>query len=112
MLTDSEVDRRFATLVADLNSVVQTVDWRGVNEPVDRAPENDLDAGEHHEAGLVAVRLLAIVVALVMVGAGIGIASSLGFNTVVLVLWFALVVPAVTLGALVLFDQIRGRRGE
>ena len=110
MLTDSEVDRRFLKLVANLNSAVRTVDWRGVTEPAERDLPDDLDAPRPADAGIVALRVLAVVTALVTFAAGLVLAQTLGFGIVAIVAWIVLVVPGVTLAALMLVDRFRRSR--
>lgn len=144
MLTDAEVDRRFTTLVedlnstntvADLNSVTTTVDWALVTEPAERPSPDDLatpevlvgddvpapvagsdaptaaeplDPREASDAGIVALRVLAVGVALAMCVLGLVLANALDLGVVLVVLWYALLVPGVTLGSLVLVDRLRG----
>lgn len=110
MLTDSEVDRRFGMLMADLNSTVQTVDWPGVSEPAERHSPDELNAGAAPDVGIGALRVLAAAVALAMCAAGIIVARAFDLGAVMIVVWFALVVPGVTLATLLLVDRIRHQR--
>jgi hypothetical protein len=110
VLTDSEVDRRFLMLLADLNSAVQTVDWPGVSEPAERDLPDDLDAPRPADAGIVALRMLAVATALVTFAVGIVIAQTSGLGIVLIFGWTVLVVPGVTLAALMLVDRLRRSR--
>jgi hypothetical protein len=134
VLTDAEVDRRFTTLVADLNSVTTTVDWALVTEPAERPSPDDLatpevlvggdvpapaagndasiaaaepDPREASDAGIVALRVLAVGVALAMCALGLVLARLLDLGVVLVVLWYVLLVPGVTLGSLMLVDRLR-----
>jgi hypothetical protein len=134
VLTDAEVDRRFTTLVADLNSVTTTVDWALVTEPAERpspddpaAPEvlvggdvpappagsdastagDPSDPREASDAGIVALRVLAVGVALAMCALGLVLARTLDLGVVLIVLWYVLLVPGVTLGSLMVVDRLR-----
>ena len=114
MLTNSEVDRRFSMLVADLNSAVQTVDWPGVSEPAEQFSPDEVNADGTHvdptpDARLGALRVLALAVALVTVAAGIVVARAFDLGIVPIIVWFAIVVPGVTLGTLMLVDRLRRR---
>ena len=134
MLTDAEVDRRFTTLVADLNSVTTTVDWALVTDPAERPSPDDLDTPEvlvgsdvpapaeashaptaaeppdpreASDAGIVALRVLAVGVALAMCALGLVLARTLDLGVVAIVLWYVLLVPGVTLGSLMVVDRLR-----
>src|SRR4051794_38822601 len=104
MLTDSEVDRRFLKLIAHLNSAVRTVDWRSVSEPAAPYPRRDVKVDSRPAIGIGALRVLAVAVALVMFVSGVVLARTFGFGFFGIVAWFALVVPGVTLAALLLVD--------
>jgi len=135
VLTDAEVDRRFTTLVADLNSVTTTVDWALVTEPAERPSPDDLatpevlvgrdvpapatgsdsspaavppDPREASDAGIVALRVLSVGVALAMCALGLVLARTLDLGVVLVVLWYVLLVPGVTLGSLMVVDRLRG----
>ena len=58
MLKDSEVDRRFLMLVADLNETVQPVDWPGVTETADS--ESSGAARRPPDDGILHARVLAV----------------------------------------------------
>jgi hypothetical protein len=134
VLTDAEVDRRFTTLVADLNSVTTTVDWALVTEPAERPSPDELatpevqvggdapaqaagsdastasehpDPREASDAGIVGLRVLAVGVALAMCALGLVLARTLDLGVVLIVLWYVLLVPGVTLGSLMVVDRLR-----
>jgi len=133
VLTDAEVDRRFRTLVADLNSSTTAVDVAEVSESAERPASDDLavpeatesrpspapaepaddhppgasDPHEASDAGIVALRVLAVGVALVMCVVGVVVVQALDLGAVGVVVWFAFVVPGVTLGSLMLVDRLR-----
>ena len=65
MLNEAEVDRRFMMLVADLNTTVQPVDWPVVTEPA--ASESSDGRGRRSDDGIVALRVLAVGIALVTI---------------------------------------------
>jgi hypothetical protein len=108
VLKDSEVDRRFLMLVADLNATAQPVDGPRVTEPA--ASESPDDKRRTSDDGIVALRVLAVGIALVTVVAGIMLARAVDLGILALLVWFALVVPGVTLAALMLVDWLRRSR--
>jgi hypothetical protein len=118
VLTEAEVDRRFTTLVADLNSTnavaalnsaSPAVDGAQVTDPTEPMSPDDQGPPEPpgSDAGMVGLRVLAVGVAVVMCGIGVAAARALDLGVVLVVVWFVLVVPAVTLGSLVAVDRLR-----
>jgi hypothetical protein len=111
VLTDSEVDRRFAMLVADLNLAAVTVDWPGVSNAAESSPGDEPDPVVSSPPPRVgALRLTAAVIAAAMAGAGLIAAAMLDLGVVFSVVWFVIVVPTVALATLYVVDAVRRRR--
>ncbi len=110
MLADSEVDSRFRMLVASLNSTVQTVDWPEVGEPAENYPGAERRFGHQPREGIGALRVSAVVVALLTMAVGLVVSRAVGADVLFLIAWIAVVVPGVTLAALVVVDRVQRSR--
>jgi hypothetical protein len=110
VLTDSEVDRRFSMLVADLNSALQTVDWPGVSASAEREPPDDTNGRDASDAGIIALRVLAVATAFLTFAAGVVLARTFDLGILPIIVWVALVVPGVTLATLMIVDRLPRRR--
>jgi hypothetical protein len=108
VLTDPEVDRRFATLVADLNLPAVAADWPQVTD-TDAVPSSNDD--REVKAAVRPLRLTAAVVVVAMVAIGVFTISSFGLGWVFGLAWFLLIVPAVALASVTLVDGVRRLAG-
>jgi hypothetical protein len=112
-MTDSEVDRRFATLVATLNFDAVAAEWPRVS---DAAPPSDdqIESSPDSSPSIAALRIWAAVIAILMAGVGVALVASLGISWLFLLVWLVLVVPAAALAAVYLVDALgsRGRRAR
>lgn len=106
MLADFEVEQRFQKLVTTLNSSLRGADGARVGEPVED-PAPDGEPWYERPSGLGATRLVAVVVALVTLAAGIIVSRSVDNGLLVFLLWLAFVVPAVTLGVVFVVGRLR-----
>jgi hypothetical protein len=107
MRTDPELDRRFVALIADLESAARAVDRpAGRERGTGRAPEDPL-AVPRTVAGIGALRLVAAVVAVATGAAGVALARRLGWGIGPIMAWFAVLVPGVTLAAVMIVDRLR-----
>lgn len=106
MLADSVVEQRFQKLVATLNSSLRSADGARVGEPVED-PAPDGEPWYEPPSGLGATRLIAIVVAVVVLAAGVVVSRSVDNGLVVFLLWLAFVVPGVSLGVVFVIGRLR-----
>jgi hypothetical protein len=106
VLADSVVEQRFQKLVTTLNSSLRGADGAEVGEPVED-PAPDGEPWYERPSGLGATRLVAIVVAVVALAAGIVVSRSVENGLLVFLLWLAFVVPGVTLGVVFLISRLR-----
>jgi len=112
-LTDSEVDRRFAMLVADLNLADIVVDWPEVSNAAESPADDDPEPEDDPSAMTARVgplRLTAAVIAAVTAAVGLLVATVVDPGVVVGLVWFLLVVPAVVLVTVYVVDAVRRRR--
>ena len=109
MLTDSEVDRRFFQLVADLNSTALPVDWPCVSDPAEQLPPDETDASSVEKPGTGALRLVAVVSIVVLLAVGVAVVRAWGLGFSFFALWLGVVVPAITLITLLAVDRLRRR---
>jgi hypothetical protein len=108
VLTDSEVDRRFFQMVAELNSATLTVDWAWVSDPAEQLPpEPETPATPHPRTG--ALRLVAVISIVVTIAAGVAMARAWALGLSFLALWLILAVPGIALAVLVAVDRLRRR---
>jgi hypothetical protein len=110
MLTDSEVDRRFSMLVAVLTSGGRAAELRDVNAPTEHRYSDDQVERSGSAPGVVALRVLAVVVGVTTLVVGVVLAGTLEFGVVLMVGWLAIVVPGVTLAAVLIADRLRRSR--
>ena len=106
MLADSEVEQRFHKLVTTLNSSLRAADGARVGEPAED-PAPDGEPWYERPSGLGSARLVAVVVAVVSLAAGVVVSRSVENGLLVFLLWLAFVVPAVTLGAVIAMSRLR-----
>lgn len=109
MLTDSEVDRRFSMLVADLNLAVQAVEWPVMSERAAEWTPRGPIGGETRPNGIAVLRLSGAGMLLATVAVGVFVLWTLNVGVVVGLLWFGVLVPALTLAAVTLVDRVRRR---
>jgi hypothetical protein len=112
VLADSEVDSRFRMLVASLNSTVEAVDWPEMGEPAEDFPEAERWPRPRAKEGIRALRVSAVVVAVVTMAAGVVVSRILGAGILVLIAWMAIIVPAVTFAAIFAIDRVRAHNAE
>ena len=108
MLTDSEVDRRFSMLVADLNLAVQAVEWPVMSEPAENFSDGEPTASTPFVRGpMGALRAGAVFSAAIFTAVGLVLAFTGDVGLGFVVAWFALIVPAATLGTVFVVDRLR-----
>jgi hypothetical protein len=110
VLANSEVDRRFIALVAELNLSADVVDAFGMHaaEPQPNVGQ-DVEAAAARPARMRAMRSLAAVTAILAVLGGVALATVADAGAWLLVAWFAVVVPGATLAAILAVEVVRNR---